>query len=375
MVHFPPMRTYGTGSLWLRKSKRHPKGAFWIRYRDSSGQLRNENSKHCLCHDGRAEAKAERLLAQRLGEVRTGMLPSARANRTLVSDLADALLKAHRVALLRKIPEGLPEPTRIWREANAEELLASYKRRWALHLEPLLGDRKAALITEGDLSDYIVKRHEQKAKNATINRELAFLRRAYQLGYDSRPRLVHEIPHFPERLPESARTGFVEDDAFNKVMAAIPEPGLRAMVLVAFRLGFRKAELKNLLVLQVAAGCITLFAGATKNARARKVVMPADVRAEVENCCTNKAPDAHVFTWPSGKPIRDFRVSWAKACDAAKVPELSFHDLRRSAVRRIVRKGIPATVGMRITGHLTRSVFDDYDVTSDQDLHDAADKL
>lgn len=367
-------RLYGTGSLWLRKSKKHPKGEYWIRY--CQGPRRTtENSRFCLCHGTRAESKAEKLLAKRIGQTEAGILPSPRARRTLVEDLAQSLLKARRVALLQKIPENLPAPTRAWREANAEELLAEAKRRWDLHLAPIFGHRKAAFITLDDLNDYVLKRHKDGAKNGTINRELAFLRRAFNIGYQARPRMIPEVPAFPPKLPEAARTGFIEDAAFDTLVSAIKEPGFRALVLCAFRLGFRKSELKNLLVMQVAGGWISLFAGTTKNARARKVAMPADVRAAVELCCADKAPDAHVFTWPSGKPIKDFRTAWKNACEAAGVPDLHPHDLRRSFVRRSQRKGIPATIAMKISGHLTRQVFDEYDVTASQDLIDAADLL
>jgi integrase len=195
------------------------------------------------------------------------------------------------------------------------------------------------------------------------------------MGYEARPRLVTDVPAFPAKLPETSRTGFIEDAAFTKLLAALKEPGLRAMVLTAYRLGFRMSELKNLLVLQVAGGGIVLFAGATKNSKARKVPMPSDVREAVEACCAGKQPDSHVFTWPNGKQILDFRSSWAKACKAAGVPGLRFHDLRRSATRNIIRKGVPATVAMKITGHLTRAVFDAYDVTADQDLLEAAERI
>jgi hypothetical protein len=90
------MRTYGTGNLWLRKSKRHPKGEYWIRFRDAAGRLRTQNSHFCECHDKRAEAAAERMLAKQIGLVATGNLPSPRATKALVEDLAQALLKASR---------------------------------------------------------------------------------------------------------------------------------------------------------------------------------------------------------------------------------------------------------------------------------------
>lgn len=74
-----------------------------------------------------------------------------------------------------------------------------------------------------------------------------------------------------------------------------------------------------------------------------------------------------VFHHGDGLPVGDFRKSWARAAKAAGVPNLLFHDLRRSAVSHMVHAGVPQLVAMSISGHKTASMFARYAIKTEDE--------
>jgi integrase len=184
----------------------------------------------------------------------------------------------------------------------------------------------------------------------------------------------------PGRLYRAARTENVWTDADEAAFHAKAPAHLRLALTLALWTGQRQGDL---LRLQWAA-----FDGTTIRLRQRKtkvaVVIPvgAPLRAALEAlknrmAAEGKARPATILATERGTAWTEsgFRASWRKACIKSGVTDLTFHDLRGTAVTRLAVAGATVPEIAAITGHSLKevgSILDTHYMHRDPALGEAA---
>jgi integrase len=139
---------------------------------------------------------------------------------------------------------------------------------------------------------------------------------------------------------------------------------LRTLLALGYTYGFRKADLLGLRCKQVNLlnNSVCLYSGETKNREGRTVTLTEECRMLVTEPRREKHPEDFLIARPNGERVKDFRETWEVLVSAAGVPGFLFHDLLRSAVRNMVRRGVPSKTAREISGHKTDAVFSRLDL-------------
>jgi integrase len=325
---------------------------WWVQY-SFRGEQHRESSRSTM------RAKAVGLLKRRLAEMGVGRLVGPQAERLTFADLKRMVVEDYQI--------------------NARKSAPPLGR-----LEEFFPDHTRALdITVDVVKGYIQSRLAQGAAAATVKNEVGVLGRAFTLAYRS-GHLPHR-PYLPTPRVSNARTGFFTDAEVKVLLTHLPAY-LQPFVEAAFITGWRRGELRNLRWAQVdwESGTIRLERGTTKSGEPRSFPFAAHPR--LAQLLKERRAETSAFERESGgvcvwvfhrkgHQVSWYYDGWNTACKKAGVPGRLLHDLRRSAVRNLVRAGASEQVAMSITGHKTRSVFDRYHIVSSTDQVEAVRKL
>ncbi len=355
------------GTIYRRKN------VYWVKY------YRNGKSYYESSHSDKKEL-AKRLLQKREGEIAKGELPGIRFDKIRFDELAEDFLTEYRIN----------------RKKTLVKAVCSVKL-----LKGVFGGMRVTEITTAGIKEYIDKRMAEGVSNATINRELAALKRMFHLAIQCTPAKVGQVPYVPMLKESNTRKGFFEHDQYLALKDALPSH-LKSLATFAYYTGWRLGEIRGLTwdKVDLKQGIIRLDPGETKNEEARMIYLNDELMKEIKVLHSNRCLGCPYVFHLDGRAIGEFRKSWKTACIEAglcevakdeegraivikdrkgnekvvKMPSKIFHDFRRTAIRNMIRSGVPERVAMKISGHKTRSVFDRYNIVSDQDLKEAARK-
>jgi len=334
---------------------------WWLDY-GINGKRYRESSK------SKSKRVALDLLRQRIGKRKDGTL-AGQPDRVTLGKLKAELEKDYR------------------RAGNTSWVRA---KQAFVHLERHFGSEcKAMDITKSAVAAYQDTRLAAGAARSSVCYEVAILSAAFNVAV--RQDLLAVKPVFKQLKAGEPREGFFDSAGFALVVLNLPNE-LAALVKFLRFTGWRRGEGSGLLWAQIdwddpqypgqheeprpgVNASIRIAAEQTKGREARE--FPFGQAPGLRTLLLERFRQRNglrVFH-RNGKPVGDFRKTWARACKSAGVEGRLVHDLRRTAARDFRQAGVSEGEIMKLCGWKTRSMFDRYNVVDSADLSRAVAKM
>jgi integrase len=350
----------GDGTIFRRKDS----PSFWIQY-CVRGKVYRELG-------GRTEKEARKRLRERIRQIQGDRFVGLEQERLTVAEVLDGYARDLSARKAKSIDSTL------------------------CHLAPVraaLGPMRALALRTSELQKYQERRLAAGKAAQTVDHELGALRAAFNLA--KRQERIGRTPFVPMLRPDNRRTGFFEGAEFEAVASNLPVP-IADVARFAYASGWRRSEVVALTWEQVDRPAREVRLPTSKNGRPRVIPLEGILWQIIERRWAARQyelPGGETALSPlvfhsRGRRVGDFRKAWAAACVKAGLGHFEeyvtkrgqrmkryvgkiFHDLRRTAVRDMVRAGVNQSVAMSLSGHRTVSVFLRYDIASDKDKREA----
>ena len=317
---------------------------YWIAYYRNGKEIRQSSGS-------RSETKARKVLSKRIKEIASG-------------DYKPGQEKIK----FDNLVSGIKEDYKLKGKRSLDTVLYCVQ-----HLERYFGFDKAMDIGPTRVKSYQTSRKDEGASIATINREVAYLRRMLSIQVE-----LENLPpraSFSKLEGENVRQGFLEHGDFQSILHRLPED-VDDLVEYLYLSGWRSGEAKKLEWSEISSdlSIVRLKIEDSKNKRPRILILSGRLLEILRKRKDKQILGCKYVFHRKGKPVKNFRKAWITATEDAGFAGKLPHDLRRCAVRNLKRSGVDDTVAMSITGHVTRSVFDRYNIVSEDDLRDAIER-
>jgi integrase len=305
-----------------------------------------------------------------------------RARRTEVDNHRNGVEAFRGPAAARLLFTKLLDDAERHAEVHALKSLPQIKSR-VKRLKSYFMGYRALAVTHDVLLRYVQHRQTEGAANATINRELEVIGRAFVVGK------VKFAPELPSLREDNARQGFFDRADFERVLSHIDDADVVDYLEWFYRVGMRPKETRSLTwaAYDRETSMLTLPGKDAKTGKARTLPLLAHLRPVFDRRITARRLDCEYIFHRGGQYMGEIRKTWLTACRKAGLAVAQErdgktvfqalrrpYDLRRTAVRNMVRGGVDPAVAMKISGHRTRAIFDRYNIVDERDLAEAIEK-
>lgn len=301
--------------------------------------------------------------------------------------LAEAILAKIRVQIIEgRFFETCEEKTRTFGELmdrfEAEHVPKKASQRsyrgYVKRLRAFFGDRVLADVTPKVIVAYKNARLAAGKAPATVNREVAIMKKAFNLAVKEwewcRANPVLRVSMEPER---NQRDRWLTDEEESRLLRACA-PWLRDLVLVALNTGMRMGELLELTWRGVDFGRRTVTVFRSKNGERRTIPVNHSVLVVLrEQAKVRCLQTDRVFPSKAGTPLegghvrRAFRLALTKA----RIEDVHFHDLRHTFATRLVQAGVDLYKVQRLLGHKSPTMTQRYAHHYPESLRDGVEIL
>ena len=334
----------GTGRVFKRANSAH----WWIAFYHRGKEIRESSGSP-------NQKDAEKLLRQRLKEVGADSLGlkafvGPQQERLTVGDLLDALEAGFRLKGLKSL-----------RQASGH----------LRNVRAALGDMRAVGVSTGTVNRYIERELAEGKAPGTINRRTALLGEAFRLAIKGRQ--LSSMPEILKLREDNARQGFFASRDFFAVLSNIGDQNIADFMEWFFWTGMRPGEIRSLdwQAFDRETWTLRLHSKDAKIGVGRVIALEGPLRTIIERRMKTRRFGCDLIFHRDGEMVGTFYKRWKQACLLAGVTGKIPYDLRRTAIRNMIRAGVPERVAMSISGHRTRAVFDRYNITSEKDLREA----
>jgi integrase len=231
----------------------------------------------------------------------------------------------------------------------------------------IVGNKIAEQITTADIEKYRLTR-KGKVKNSTINREVDNIKRIFSLAVTNKKIRFNPCNKLKKLRQEKPPERYLTKDEEKKLMEAA-NPIMQALIITALLTGMRTNEILNLKWADVHFDKGYIVALNTKNGKPRRLLLSDKLRETID-----KMPRLcdYVFANPLTKnKYSDIKSTFSETVKRAKIPHITFHQLRHTAASRMNEKGVDIVTIKEILDHSDLKTTQKYTHTPRKNVLDA----